>query len=92
MVLALAAAAKILFFSPVWSISLLGDFWAALRWGSSTAFGVSFSGLDYVSHEDILPYSSTDQVPIQHELFERFLMYDQTKGNFWLQREIFRAR
>lgn len=56
------------------------------------AFGVSFSGLDYVSHEDILPYSSTDQVPIQHELFERFLMYDQTKGNFCLQRELFRAR
>lgn len=38
-------------------------------------------GLDYVSHEDILPYTSTDQVPIQHELFERFLLYDQTKGN-----------
>lgn len=37
-------------------------------------------GLDYVSHEDILPYTSTDQVPIQHELFERFLLYDQTKG------------
>lgn len=55
------------------------------------AFGVSFSGLDYVSHEDILPYSSTDQVPIQHELFERFLMYDQTKGNFWFHREFFRA-
>ncbi|KAJ7309006.1 hypothetical protein JRQ81_008291 [Phrynocephalus forsythii] len=36
-------------------------------------------GLDYVSHEDILPYSSTNQVPIQHELFERFLVYDQTK-------------
>ncbi|XP_048375364.1 polymerase delta-interacting protein 2 [Sphaerodactylus townsendi] len=36
-------------------------------------------GLDYVSHEDILPYTSTDQVPIQHELFERFLLYDQTK-------------
>ncbi|XP_025070381.1 polymerase delta-interacting protein 2, partial [Alligator sinensis] len=36
-------------------------------------------GLDYVSHEDILPYNSTDQVPIQHELFERFLIYDQTK-------------
>lgn len=33
-----------------------------------------------MSHEDILPYTSTDQVPIQHELFERFLMYDQTKG------------
>lgn len=56
------------------------------------AFGVSFSGLDYVSHEDILPYSSTDQVPIQHELFERFLMYDQTKGKLWLHREFLRAR
>lgn len=42
---------------------------------------LSVPGLDYVSHEDILPYTSTDQVPIQHELFERFLLYDQTKGN-----------
>lgn len=24
-----------------------------------------------------------DQVPIQHELFERFLLYDQTKGNLY---------
>ncbi|KAG7218409.1 hypothetical protein INR49_020408 [Caranx melampygus] len=36
-------------------------------------------GLDYVSHEDILPYNSTEQVPIQHELFERFLMYNPAK-------------
>lgn len=43
-------------------------------------FSLSVPGLDYVSHEDILPYTSTDQVPIQHELFERFLLYDQTKG------------
>lgn len=42
---------------------------------------LSVPGLDYVSHEDILPYTSTDQVPIQHELFERFLLYDQTKGD-----------
>lgn len=40
---------------------------------------LSLSGLDYVSHEDILPYNSTEQVPIQHELFERFLMYNPTK-------------
>lgn len=38
------------------------------------------SGLDYVSHEDILPYNSTEQVPIQHELFERFLMYNPAKS------------
>lgn len=37
------------------------------------------SGLDYVSHEDILPYNSAEQVPIQHELFERFLIYNPTK-------------
>ncbi|XP_041733443.1 polymerase delta-interacting protein 2 isoform X4 [Coregonus clupeaformis] len=36
-------------------------------------------GLDYVSHEDILPYNSTEQVPIQHELFERFLMFNPDK-------------
>uniref|UniRef100_A0A8C7SJV9 Polymerase (DNA-directed), delta interacting protein 2 n=1 Tax=Oncorhynchus mykiss TaxID=8022 RepID=A0A8C7SJV9_ONCMY len=37
-------------------------------------------GLDYVSHEDILPYNSTEQVPIQHELFERFLMFNPDKS------------
>lgn len=47
----------------------------------SLTSSVSVPGLDYVSHEDILPYTSTDQVPIQHELFERFLLYDQTKGS-----------
>lgn len=45
-------------------------------------------GLDYVSHEDILPYTSTDQVPIQHELFERFLLYDQTKGDLSQERKL----
>nr|XP_033778023.1 polymerase delta-interacting protein 2 isoform X2 [Geotrypetes seraphini] len=48
-------------------------------------------GLDYVSHEDILPYNSSDQVPIQHELFERFLGYDQTKVPPFIARETLRA-
>lgn len=51
-------------------------------------FSVSVPGLDYVSHEDILPYTSTDQAPIQHELFERFLLYDQTKGNLSQERKL----
>ncbi|MGH0143278.1 UNVERIFIED_CONTAM: hypothetical protein FKN15_031869 [Acipenser sinensis] len=38
-------------------------------------------GLDYVSHEDILPYNSSDQIPIQHELFERFLQYSPSKDS-----------
>lgn len=30
-------------------------------------------GLDFVSQNDVLPYSSTDKVPIIHDLFDRFL-------------------
>ncbi|TRY70173.1 hypothetical protein TCAL_12747 [Tigriopus californicus] len=32
-------------------------------------------GLDYVAHEDIIPYSTEDRSPIQHELFDKFLSY-----------------
>ena len=34
-------------------------------------------GIDYVSHADVLPYSSTEKQPIQHELYDRFLHFDQ---------------
>lgn len=65
--------------------SLLRRLWIVAPFhGVSWFTWASCLGLDYVSHEDILPYNSTDQVPIQHELFERFLIYDQTKGNFLL--------
>ena len=36
-------------------------------------------GLDYVNHEDVLPYISTEEQPIQHELFDKFLTPDSTK-------------
>ncbi|CAG6007735.1 unnamed protein product [Menidia menidia] len=48
-------------------------------------------GLDYVSHEDILPYNSTEQVPIQHELFERFLMFNPTKSPPFTARDTLKA-
>ncbi|CAN9511133.1 unnamed protein product [Ophioblennius macclurei] len=48
-------------------------------------------GLDYVSHEDILPYNSTEQVPIQHELFERFLMYNPAKSPPFTARDTLKA-
>ncbi|CAI5694689.1 unnamed protein product [Oreochromis niloticus] len=48
-------------------------------------------GLDYVSHEDILPYNSTEQVPIQHELFERFLMYNPSKTPPFTARDTLKA-
>ncbi|XP_069768464.1 polymerase delta-interacting protein 2-like [Narcine bancroftii] len=48
-------------------------------------------GLDYVSHEDILPYNSSDRSPIQHELFDRFLLYDSTKALPFVARDTLRA-
>lgn len=33
----------------------------------------SVPGLDYVSHEDLLPYSPNERHPLRHELFEKFL-------------------
>ncbi|CAK8695017.1 polymerase delta-interacting protein 2-like [Clavelina lepadiformis] len=31
-------------------------------------------GIDYVSHEDIIPYTSFENIPLHHELFEKFLV------------------
>jgi polymerase delta-interacting protein 2 len=36
-------------------------------------------GLDYVAHEDVLPYSTAEQHPLQHELFDKFLVYTPEK-------------
>uniref|UniRef100_A0ABD2W488 ApaG domain-containing protein n=1 Tax=Trichogramma kaykai TaxID=54128 RepID=A0ABD2W488_9HYME len=32
-------------------------------------------GLDYVAHEDILPYTTNEKPALQHELFDKFLSY-----------------
>ncbi|CAF0963776.1 unnamed protein product [Adineta steineri] len=43
----------------------------------------AISGLDYVAHDDIIPYTSTERTPIEHELFDKFLIYDsETTPNF----------
>lgn len=41
------------------------------------------SGLDYVSHNDILPYMSSSTCPIHHELFDKFLTPDSDKLPSW---------
>lgn len=38
-------------------------------------------GLDYVAHEDILPYQSCERLPLQHELFDKFLMPNPEKND-----------
>ena len=39
------------------------------------------AGLDYVAHEDVLPYSSSGEAsPISHELFDKFLEFNPGQG------------
>ena len=33
-------------------------------------------GLDYVSHDDIIPYRSTESEPIKHDLIPSFFSHD----------------
>jgi polymerase delta-interacting protein 2 len=43
----------------------------------------SIPGLDYVSHDDVLPYHATGQEPFKHELFNQFLEPNSTEeGSF----------
>jgi polymerase delta-interacting protein 2 len=40
----------------------------------------TINGLDYVSQNDVLPYTSTEKIHIIHELFDKFLFYDLTSS------------
>jgi polymerase delta-interacting protein 2 len=44
----------------------------------------SIHGLDYVSHNDVLPYTSTEKTPIIHDLFDKFLMFDPESSIIFL--------
>ncbi|XP_062562157.1 polymerase delta-interacting protein 2 [Armigeres subalbatus] len=48
-------------------------------------------GLDYVAHEDILPYSSGEQHPLQHELFDKFLAHQADKDPPFSAQDTLRA-
>lgn len=48
-------------------------------------------GLDYVAHEDILPYKTEDKSPIQHELFDKFLSYQENADPPFSSHETLRA-
>lgn len=42
-------------------------------------------GLDYVAHDDIIPYTSVERVPLQHELFDKFLIHNVDKGKYLIR-------
>lgn len=48
-------------------------------------------GLDYVAHEDIIPFSSVEKTPLQHELFDKFLAYNPTNDPPFTAQETLRA-
>ena len=41
-------------------------------------------GLDYVSHDDVLPYHATGQEPFKHELFNQFLEPNSTEEGIYM--------
>jgi polymerase delta-interacting protein 2 len=48
-------------------------------------------GLDYVAHEDVIPYSSTEKNPLNHELFDKFLQYNSEGEPSFTARETLKA-
>jgi len=48
-------------------------------------------GLDYVAHEDILPYKTSETNPLQHELFDKFLMYSEDQDPPFVAQDTLRA-
>ncbi|XP_064391589.1 polymerase delta-interacting protein 2-like isoform X2 [Halichondria panicea] len=52
----------------------------------------SLPGLDYVAHEDILPYTSTGQDSFSHQLFPQFFVPSGDKqGSLFLPRDVLSA-
>jgi len=48
-------------------------------------------GLDYVAHEDILPYTTSEGNPLQHELFDKFLMYQEGRDPPYVAQDTLKA-
>lgn len=48
-------------------------------------------GLDYVAHEDVLPYTTNEKTALQHELFDKFLMYKPDQDPCFVAQETLKA-
>ena len=46
-------------------------------------FFLLISGLDYVAHEDVLPYTGTDKSPLHHDYCDYFLTYKAGQSKFF---------
>lgn len=50
----------------------------------------SIPGLDYVGHEDVLPYKTTQKQPIHNHLFDKFLLASDTTSGTYSARDTLR--
>ncbi|XP_051153435.1 polymerase delta-interacting protein 2 [Leptopilina boulardi] len=57
--------------------------------GSRSLYAIP--GLDYVAHEDILPYTTNEKPALQHELIDKFLVYDPNKDPPFIAQDTLRA-
>ncbi|XP_031833891.1 DNA polymerase delta interacting protein 2 [Nomia melanderi] len=48
-------------------------------------------GLDYVAHEDVLPYTTNEETALQHELFDKFLMYKPDQDPCFVAQDTLKA-
>lgn len=48
-------------------------------------------GLDYVAHEDVLPYTTNEKMPLQHELFNKFLAYNAQRDPCFVAQDTLKA-
>ena len=44
-----------------------------------------FVGVDYVAHEDIIPYINMETTPVEHELFDKLYMPDPEHRKFLIK-------
>ncbi|XP_073994233.1 polymerase delta-interacting protein 2-like isoform X2 [Rhodnius prolixus] len=57
--------------------------------GSRSLYAIP--GLDYVSHDDILPYSTKEKNPLHHELFDKFLTHVPTQDPPYVAQDTLKA-
>ncbi|XP_033207249.1 polymerase delta-interacting protein 2 isoform X1 [Belonocnema kinseyi] len=57
--------------------------------GSRSLYAIP--GLDYVAHEDILPYTTNEKPALQHELIDKFLVYHPNKDPPFVAQDTLRA-
>ncbi|XP_043252219.1 polymerase delta-interacting protein 2 [Colletes gigas] len=48
-------------------------------------------GLDYVAHDDVLPYTTNENPALQHELVDKFLIYQPNRDPCFIAQETLKA-